>query len=181
MVSTSAPSKPSETSGAPPVAKPPHETAERRLLVRELLLRNLSRGEIVVRCQERWTVSAAAVRNDIRRIEGDWAREQSDSLDQQRLDVIRAHKGIRTRALTEGNLPVARLANRDLARWLGLDLGDVLVFLPGGGEAATTRLVSVVDVARALRARREQAALPAQARIVDAVLEPSTNGSNGHG
>lgn len=179
------PAPPGEASGRPP-ARLPAATRQARLeLVERFLHEKRRTGLILALLREAGhVVCGSQLRADVRAIRAKWARESSVTLEQERLEVIRAHKGIRNRALQEGDLSVARLANRDLARFTGLDTGDVLVFLPGSGEGATARLVSVVDVARALRARREQAALGQGEHVVEAEVVATnghaTNGRNGH-
>lgn len=179
-MTTATPSRPSENSGAAPVAKPPHERADRREFVRRLLDQNLPTGEIVVRCQERWQVSRPTISADIRRVERE--RRDDPSLDELRRECVRTHRRIRSRALSEGDLSAARLANRDLARWAGLEAGDVHVHL-GGQDPSRQALEPTVAPLRALafdaesRAALEVLVTHLQGRVIDVKAEAVSGGA----
>lgn len=155
----------------------PLQRHARRAWVEEALLDGVRPNSLVEQGVERFTVDERTIRRDIAIVLRSWRQETAERMRAKRARILRQLERLAVDSRkTDGWLHLATLSR--MASILGLG-GGGQGRRYGGEPADVPAIASVVDVARALRARREAAAMLPDAVEVSAEVEAVRNG-NGH-
>jgi hypothetical protein len=93
---------------------------DRRLRAEELRLDGYHDKRVIAMVSEQFGVSACTVKNDLRVVRRQWAREDAKHSRERRQRVIRGLERVARRASDCGDLAVARQALRDIGYLLGM-------------------------------------------------------------
>ena len=104
-----------------------YEAAKRRDIIRELLVKAWSRGQIVEYCTKKWNCSERNIDKYLKSIKDEWQKDFDDSRNTQRQELLERYRYIYRKALESGDLSLAAKVNKDEAKLLGLEIDKMEV------------------------------------------------------